>query len=119
MKVIATTNAKAWIDTLEPGTPQHHHAYAELGYLAQLPLAPITDTHPHLVRIRQARRHIIWRLSHPYHHRIAVRVLVWFPTPTEALIVGAGDKGDLGNIWYDHAVPQAELTIDHWIRSHP
>jgi hypothetical protein len=37
---------------------------------------------PTFKRIRQARRHELWRVAHPYDPDIAVRIICWFPMPT-------------------------------------
>lgn len=117
MKVTATTEVREWLSGLEPGTARHRFAYAELRFLQRLERPPNADQPPTLKRVRQARRHPIWRVSHPYHPDVAIRILCWFPDDATAL--AAGDKAAIGDLWYDSAVPRAELHIDQWKRTHP
>lgn len=51
---------------------------------------------------------------------MAIRILCWFPDDATVLVaLAAGDKAAIGDLWYDSAVPRAELHIDHWKRTHP
>ncbi|UVF79131.1 hypothetical protein [Gordonia mangrovi] len=51
---------------------------AELQVLADLGRAPQADSAT-LKRVRQSRRYVVWRVSHPYREGVAVRLIVWFP----------------------------------------
>ncbi len=67
--------------------------------------------------VRQARRHRIWRVAHPYRQGAALRVLAWFPDPDRVVVALIGfDKAGLGDIWYDSATRRAEDEVDRWLR---
>lgn len=70
-------------------------------------------------RVRQARRHEIWRVAHPFDPDAAVRILCWFPDQERESVVVAligGDKKLIQDLWYDSATPRAEAAVDQWIR---
>jgi hypothetical protein len=70
-------------------------------------------------RVRQARRHEIWRVAHPFDPEVAVRILCWFPEQEPGSVVVAlvgGDKKVIQDLWYDSATPRAEAVVDQWIR---
>ncbi len=53
-------------------------------------------------RVRQARRHEIWRVAHPFDATVAVRILCWFPEDhTETVVVAlvGGDKKMIQDLW--------------------
>ena len=55
-------------------------------------------------RVRQARRHELWRVAHPFDPDVAVRIIVWFPSDGEAVVaLFSFDKARLGDVWYDRA----------------
>ena len=43
--------------------------------------------------VRQSKRYRVWRVSHPYHPGIAVRLICWFP-PDARIVVAALFAGD-------------------------
>ena len=89
-------------------------------FLRTLPAVPTDDLPPTLKRVRQARRHPIWRVSHPYEPEVAVRILCWFPDADTAVVaLIGGDKASIGDLWYDSATQRAELVVDQWLRTHP
>ncbi|MDX6229323.1 MAG: hypothetical protein QOI76_2713 [Frankiales bacterium] len=53
-------------------------ALALLAELQDLEEEPGQETAT-LKRIRQAKRHRLWRLAHPYEPDVAVLIIVWFP----------------------------------------
>jgi len=71
-------------------------------------------------RVRQARRHELWRVAHPFDPDVAVRIIVWFPSDGEAVVaLFSFDKARLGDVWYDRAAIEGQLLVDQWIRQHP
>jgi hypothetical protein len=95
-----------------------------LGALRDLESSPEEESAT-FKRIRQARRHDIWRVAHPFDPAVAVRILCWFPADLpEAAVVAlvGGDKlaGGTGSViqdlWYDSATPRAEAAVDRWPR---
>lgn len=90
---------------------------AELRAVQRLTSAPVVET-AGLKRVRQSKRHQVWRLSHPFHPRVAVRVIVWFPPDQHDRVVVAlfaGDKASIGDVFYDSVGPRADAAIDQWI----
>ena len=53
-------------------------AVALLQALNDLPAKPDEES-PTFKRVRQARRHELWRVAHPYDPDVAVRIICWFP----------------------------------------
>lgn len=91
-------------------------AVALLSVVRDLPESPTEETMT-LKRVRQCRRHPVWRLAHPFHEGIAIRILCWFPDEkTVVVALVGGDKGPIGDIWYGSAAPRAEAAIDQWKR---
>jgi hypothetical protein len=83
------------------------------------PAGPPRQETATLKRVRQARRHEPWRLAHPYHPDVAVRIIVWFPDPATAVIALVGfDKARLGDVWYASAAARSEVLVDQWLREH-
>jgi hypothetical protein len=71
-------------------------------------------------RVRQARRHELWRVAHPFDPDVAVRIVVWFPSGGEVVVaLFSFDKANLGDVWYDRAAIEGQLLVDQWIRQHP
>ena len=69
-------------------------------------------------RVRQARKHQIWRVSHPYRVGIALRLICWYPKEApETVVVAlfAGDKAGMGDVFYDSVGTRADQMIDRWI----
>jgi len=72
-----------------------------------------------LKRVRQATRHEIWRLAHPFDRRVAIRILCWFPDEETAVVaLVGGDKAGISDLWYDSATVRAEAAVDQWMREH-
>ncbi|MBT8163446.1 MULTISPECIES: hypothetical protein [Arthrobacter] len=89
---------------------------AEMDYLRRLTSPPTSET-PTLKTIRQAKKYEVWRVSHPYHQGIAVRLICWFPpdenTAVVALFSGASQHG---RRFYDSVGTRAGQIIEQWIR---
>jgi len=49
-------------------------AVALLQALTDLPAKPAEETAT-FKRVRQARRHELWRVAHPFDHEVAVRII--------------------------------------------
>lgn len=89
---------------------------AELRIVARLDTAPTQDS-AGLKRVRQSGRHQVWRLAHPFHPRVAVRVIVWFPSDQDDRVVVAlfaGDKASIGDVFYNSVGPRADAAIEQW-----
>ena len=90
-----------------------------LSVLRDLPEPPNEDTETgDLKRVRQRRRYELWRVSHPFDPRVAVRLICWFPPKANTVVVAlfAGDKARLGDVWYNSVSAQADPLIDAWKR---
>ncbi len=89
---------------------------AMLKRLVDLPGVPTGETDA-IKRVKQARRHNVWRVSHPHRADTAIRVLVWFtPQGTAVVAVVGFDKHPLGDLRYDSATRRAEAIIDQLLR---
>jgi hypothetical protein len=106
-----------WLDRVEEqGGPALTWTLALLAELQGLPCPP-TQESATFKRVRQARRHPLWRLAHPFHPEVAVRIIVWFPAPDRAVIALVGfDKARHGDVWYSSAAIRAEAMVDQWLR---
>lgn len=90
-----------------------------LTLLRELPSAPTRETErADLKWVRQSRRYELWRVSHPYHPDVAVRLICWFPPGASTVVVAlfAGDKARIGDVWYSSVASQADPLIDSWKR---
>lgn len=90
-----------------------------LAVLRELSEPPTEDTETgDLKRVRQRRRYELWRVSHPFDSRVAVRLICWFPPKSDTAVVAlfAGDKARLGDVWYNSVANQADPLIDTWKR---
>jgi hypothetical protein len=91
-------------------------AVALLQALNDLPAMPEEETAT-FKRVRQARRHELWRVAHPYDPEVAVRIICWFPSDEEVVIALAGfDKKAIGDVFYASAAARAEALADAWLR---
>jgi hypothetical protein len=45
---------------------------------------------PTFKRVRQARRHELWRVAHPYDPDVAVRIICWFPANDQIVLALVG-----------------------------
>lgn len=84
----------------------------ELGMLADLPEAPTEDSKS-IKRVRQSKKHVVWRLAHPYVDGKAVRTIVWFPDDQHAVVaLFANDKAQMGDVFYDSVGTRADQAIE-------
>ena len=79
--------------------------------------APAEDT-AMIKRVRQSRKHRVWRVSHPHRDGIALRLISCqtLETPeTVVVALSAGDKAGMGDVFYDPVSTRADQMIDRWI----
>jgi len=89
---------------------------ALLGELEDLDHVPAQESAT-LKRVRQARRHELWRVAHPFDPEVAIRLIVWFPDDETAVVALMGfDKARLGDVWYSSAAIRGEAMVDQWLR---
>jgi len=71
-----------------------------------------------LKRVRQSRRYQLWRVSHAYHPKVAVRLICWFPPGAGTVVVTlfVFDKARQGDVFYDGVAARADPMIDQWKR---
>lgn len=91
------------------------HVLDELNYIKTLDREPDEDTAT-LKRVRQSKRYRVWRLSHPYDARMAVRIICWFDEDTDSVVVVlfATDKAPMGDVFYNSVGARADQEIDKW-----
>lgn len=87
----------------------------ELNYIKNLNGEPEEDTAT-LKRVRQSKTYPIWRLSHPFDSKTAVRIVCWFDDRSDAVVVAlfAADKAAMGDVFYDSAGSRADQAIQQW-----
>ncbi len=91
---------------------------ALLQALTDLPGKP-TEESATFKRVRQARRHELWRVAHPFDPEVAARIICWFPTDETAVIALVGfDKKAVGDVFYASAAVRGEALVDSWLRQH-
>jgi hypothetical protein len=116
-----------WLDRLETeaknGDQRSQLVYdlvsSELVRLQRLTDVPTAETETAMLKwVRQSRRYRVWRVSHPYREGIAVRLICWFPPSNDTAVIAlfAGDKGRIGDVWYDSVGTRADAVIDQWLR---
>ena len=67
--------------------------------------------------VREARRHRLWRVAHPFREDAAVRIICWFPEPDVVVVaLVAFDKAVHGDVFYTSAAIRAEALADQWLR---
>lgn len=89
---------------------------AQLQELQELDSEPVEEDAV-LKRVRQSRRYQVWRVAHPFHPLVAVRLIAWFPPERpESVVVAlfAGDKKAIGDVWYDSVGARADAAIGQW-----
>lgn len=91
-------------------------ATALLQELNNLPAKPAEETAT-FKHVRQARRHELWRVAHPFDPAVAVRIICWFPSDEEVVIALIGfDKKAIGDVFYASAAVRGEAMVDAWLR---
>jgi hypothetical protein len=93
------------------------YVIAEMDYLRRLSGPPTEETQ-NLKRVRQSKKYPLWRVSHPFHSGIAVRLICWFPPGESTAVVAlfSGDKANMGDVFYDSVGTRGDQIIDQWIR---
>lgn len=108
-----------WLTAVEEaGGTVEEITVALLEELAQLEGEPDTETAT-FKRVRQAKRHRLWRVSHPYEPDIAIRIICWFESDRLVIALVGFNKAKLGDVWYSSAAIRAEALVDQWRRTHP
>jgi hypothetical protein len=90
-----------------------------LRWLKDLPGPPTSlDETASLKEVRQSRKHVLLRWSHPYEPGVAVRLICWFPPGARTVVVAllAADKAVIGDLFYDSVGNRADQLIDQWLR---
>ena len=91
-------------------------AVALLQELNDLPARPDEESAT-FKRVRQARRHELWRVAHPFDPAVAVRIICWFPVDDQVVIALVGfDKKAIGDVFYASAAARGEALVDAWLR---
>jgi len=69
-------------------------------------------------RVRQSKKHLVWRQSHPFETGIALRLICWFDPNSESVAVTlfSGEKSSMGDVFYDSVGSRADQIIEQWIR---
>lgn len=108
-----------WLTAIEEaGGPVEEITLALLEGLAQLESELETETAT-FKRVRQAKRHHLWRIAHPYEPDIAIRIIFWFESDRLVIALVGFNKAKLGDVWYTGAAVRAEALVDQWKRDHP
>jgi hypothetical protein len=91
-------------------------AVALLKALNGLPAKPDEES-PTFKRVRQARRHELWRVAHPYDPDVAVRIICWFPANDQVVLALVGfDKKSIEDVFCASAAVRGEAIVDAWLR---
>lgn len=107
-----------WLTTIEEaGGAVEEITLALLEELAQLDGEPAEESAT-FKRVRQAKRHRLWRVAHPYEPDIAIRIVFWFESEVLVIALVGFNKARLGDVWYTSAAMRAEALVDQWHRTH-
>ena len=107
-----------WLTAVEQaGGPVEEITLALLAELARLDGEPVAETAT-FKRVRQAKRHRLWRIAHPYEPDIAIRILFWFEDDRLIVALVGFNKARLGDVWYSSSAVRAEALVDQWRRTH-
>jgi len=107
-----------WLSSIEErGGRARRWTAAMLAELQDLEKRPTAESATYK-RVRQARRHELWRVGHPFDDQVAVRIICWFPDETTVVIALVLDKAKHGDVWYDSAATRSEALVDQWLREH-
>lgn len=70
-----------------------------------------------LRRVVQARRHELWRVSHPFRKGLALRIICYFPNKHSVVLAVMGfNKVPVGDIWYSRAAQEGQAVVDQYLR---
>jgi hypothetical protein len=84
--------------------------------LNELPARPEEESAT-FKRVRQARRHELWRVAHPFDPAVAVRIICWFPANDQVVLALVGfDRKSIGDGFYASAAARGEALVDAWLR---
>lgn len=119
MLVDWTQQFDQWLSEVEDtGGHRLEVVTALLQALADLPAPPVEESAT-FKRVRQARRHELWRVAHPFDPDVAVRIICWFPDEKVAVVALVGfDKKAIGDVFYASAATRGEAMVDDWIRQY-
>jgi hypothetical protein len=95
----------------------YNYIAAAFDLLRRLSEAPdVDDGTAQLKPVRQSRRYQVWRTAHAFDPDVAVRLIVWFPPDSETAVVTlfAGDKKNIGDVWYSSVGTRADAAIERW-----
>ncbi|MFZ4841716.1 hypothetical protein [Mycetocola saprophilus] len=97
------------------GRQVYHLLVFMLKRLGALVTPPEAES-PLLKKVKQSRRYLVWRASHPYVPNVAVRVICWFPADHAHVVVAllAGEKSSIGDVFYDSVGIRADRAIEQW-----
>src|SRR4051812_12522325 len=110
---------KAAAEGDEQATLKRQLVLSEMAVLRALTEPPgMDDETAELKWVRQSKRYRVWRVSHPYHPGVAVRLICWFPPDAQVVVVAlfAGDKATIGDVWYSSVGARADALIEQWKR---
>ncbi|WP_084020269.1 hypothetical protein [Mycobacterium avium] len=119
-----TSQFDGWLDRLEAAAAQGSriaqlqldYIDAQLEVLEELVGEPTEETAV-LRKVRQSGKYQVWRLSHPFDPDVAVRLICWFPNDQEVVVaLFAGDKAQMGDVFYDSVGRRADAAIEQWKR---
>ena len=68
-------------------------------------------------RVRQATRHRLWPVAHPFRPQVALRIILWFPDPHTVVLALLGHhKAQSGDAWFGCAARNGEAIVDEYLR---
>lgn len=87
---------------------------AQMKFLTDLESGP-KENMATLRTVAQSKRYRLWRVSHPYEKDVAVRLIVWFPPDSEAVVVVAlaANKAPIGDIFTTELVTEQMQQYMH------
>lgn len=121
MRVEWTSEFEVFLNTIDAEGGIRRRILRQLfRVVIELDAEPDEDT-AILKRVRQAKRHELWRVGHPFHPDTAIRLIVWFPPQQGAVVLTlvGFDKATHGDVWYTSAAHRAENLVDQWLRQNP
>lgn len=116
-----------WLATLADAATQgnrqaqsrHDLALALLSDLYDLRAVPDRDAETaHFARVRESKRHPIWRISAQVQPDPWVRLLCAFPSGTGAAVIvcPTGDQSRIGDPFYRPIAGRTDALVEHWMR---
>ncbi|MCL2423796.1 MAG: hypothetical protein FWD11_07910 [Micrococcales bacterium] len=125
MDVLRSRQFDRWVRTLldhvRDGDPvalaMAKHVSDQIAYLRELAKPPTLDEETATLKwVRQSRKYLLWRLSHPHDALVAARLIVWFDDETDTAVIAlfAGDKAQMGDLFYDSVGTRGDQIVDLW-----